>query len=96
MTAGNTVPTNTVYQCASVVTSVLSSGKDYAVFQLDRAVPASVATPARQLRHRFGPVSRISQIKPPPRPPPCDPLYLAFVLIESADRICNLRPNYGH
>ena len=45
MTAHNTVPTNTVYRCASVVTSVLSDGKDYAVFRLDRAVPASVATP---------------------------------------------------
>ena len=45
MTPGNTVPANTVYQCDRVETSVLTSGKDYAVFKLDRPVPPWVATP---------------------------------------------------
>jgi len=45
MIAGTAIPADTIYNCTSVDNSVVANGGDWAVFTLDRDVPASVATP---------------------------------------------------
>ena len=46
MRAGNAIPADSLYSCASVVRSVNGGGQDWAVFRLNGVVPSSVAVPA--------------------------------------------------